>query len=73
VTLDPAQLGKALPKCGKPRLPFRIGLGIASEHPNAPHPLALLRSGRERPCRGAAEERDEVAPFHYSITWSARA
>ena len=32
----------------------------------------LLRARRERPCRRAADERDELAPFH-SITSSARA
>src|SRR5262245_48199728 len=34
----------------------------------------LLRARRERPtCCRAAEERDEFAPLHYSITSSARA
>src|SRR6516225_4455762 len=33
----------------------------------------LLRTRRERPCsRHAANERDELAPFHHSITSSAR-
>src|SRR5262249_45965513 len=32
----------------------------------------LLRARRERPCRHAAEKRDELAPVH-SITSSARA
>jgi hypothetical protein len=43
------------------------------EHADAVHPLALLRVRCERP-RGchAAEERDEFAPLHYSITSSAR-
>src|SRR5262249_33027263 len=35
------------------------------------HRQRLLRARRERPHRRAAEERDEVAPFH-SITSSAR-
>ena len=37
-----------------------------------PHPLALLRARREWP-RGsrAAEQRDELAAFHHSITSSA--
>ena len=43
------------------------------EHADAPHPLALLRPRRDRPRRRrAAEQRDELAPFH-SITSSARA
>src|SRR5437879_5366249 len=33
----------------------------------------LLRPCRERPCRRAAEQRDELATLHYSITSSARA
>src|SRR5262249_9156193 len=40
------------------------------EHTDPPHPLALLRARRERPRRRAAEQRDELAPFH-SITSSA--
>jgi len=33
----------------------------------------LLRARRERPrCRRAADERDERAPFHHSITSSGR-
>ena len=45
----------------------------AHEHADAPHPLALLRARRQRPRRRrAAEQRDELAPFH-SITSSARA
>ena len=31
----------------------------------------LLRARRKRPCRRAAEQRDELAPLHYSITSSA--
>src|SRR5262245_57600637 len=35
-------------------------------------PLALLRACRERPSgRGAAEQRDELAPSYHSITSSA--
>jgi hypothetical protein len=30
--------------------------------PDAPHAPALLRARRQRPCRRAAEERDELAP-----------
>jgi len=53
-----------------------VGTGIR-EHADAPHPFALLRARRERPRRrGAAEQRDELAPLHlrsHSITSSARA
>src|SRR5262249_24521227 len=50
-----------------------IRAGIADQQADAPYPLQLLRTRRERP-RGhrAAEQRDERAPFH-SITSSARA
>ena len=36
------------------------------EYADAPHTLAqLLRAHRKRPChRYAAEQRDEIAPFH---------
>src|SRR5207247_10902662 len=43
-----------------------------AQHPNAPHPLTLLRARPERPRRRAAEQRDERAPLH-SITSSAMA
>src|SRR5262249_33050663 len=52
-------------------LPSRI-VGNRHQYGDASHPLALLRAGRERPRRRAAEQRDELAPFH-SITSSARA
>src|SRR5215468_9925134 len=42
------------------------------EHADAPHPATLLRASRQRPCRRAAEERDEPAPLNHSITSSAR-
>src|SRR5262249_41532583 len=51
---------------------FRIVLGKTAQHADAPHALALLRARRERPCRRAAEQRDELAAPH-SITSSARA
>src|SRR5262249_43286039 len=34
------------------------------QHADPPHALALLRARRERPCRRAAEQRDEIAPLH---------
>src|SRR5262249_15469520 len=43
------------------------------EHADAPYAVALLRPGRERPCRRAAEERDELAPPDHSITSVASA
>src|SRR5262249_49590326 len=51
-----------------------LTLGItgraAHQHTDPPHPLALLRARCERPCRRAAEQRDERATLH-SITSSA--
>jgi hypothetical protein len=43
-------------------------LWAAGENSNA-----MLRLRRERPRRSAAEERDELAPSHHSITSSVRA
>src|SRR5262249_46826064 len=51
---------------------LRIVRAVGHEGADAPHPLALLRPRRDRPrCRGAAEQRDELATPH-SITSSAR-
>ena len=47
-------------------LRFRIVRGDAHQHADAPHPLALLRTRRERPRRRrAAEQRDELAPSSF--------
>src|SRR5262249_51331205 len=45
----------------------------AGKKPHAPDFCPLLRPRRERPRGRAAEQRDELAPLHYSITSSARA
>src|SRR5215475_8521516 len=49
----------------------------AHQHPDAPHPLALLRARHEWPrSRRAAEQHNELAPLQlrdHSITSSARA
>src|SRR5262249_28588549 len=46
-------------------VPLRIALGESHQHADAPHPIRPLRTRRERPrgCR-AAEQPDELAPFH---------
>src|SRR5260221_14668733 len=49
-----------------------MALGISHQNADAPLAVRLLRARRERPGCRAAEQRDEVAPFH-SITSSARA
>src|SRR5215467_2839818 len=69
--LAPSQLAERLCERGEPGLPLGIVRGDIREHANAPHSLDLLRARRERPRGRAADERDELAPFH-SITLSAR-
>src|SRR5262249_49239065 len=62
---------QCLEKRGDAGLSFRIVCGESIEHADAPHSLGLLRARRERPRgRGAAEQRDDLAPPH-SITSSA--
>src|SRR5262249_60414025 len=54
-------------------LSCRIAAGGVHAPADAPHPFALLRACRERPCcRRSTEQLDELAPSH-SITSSARA
>jgi len=65
----PPQLLQALRERHEAGLSFRIVCGKGQEHADAPHPLALLRARRDRPHdRRAAEQRDELAPLHHSIT-----
>src|SRR6516165_6864608 len=70
LALDIAGFGQALTEGGSHR---RVGPGRRTvEKPDHRHPR-LLRARRERPRGGrAAEQRDELAPFH-SITSSASA
>src|SRR5205823_3615348 len=72
----PAQLLKALLKCGDTRTNIGIAFGDRHQHAHAANSFRLLRARRERPRRRAAEQRDELAPLHlwaHSITSSARA
>ena len=62
--LGPAELLESIPKRGDEGLTFRVVLGIAHQHPDAPHLVALLRTRRKRPYRCAAQKRDESAPLH---------
>src|SRR5262249_37510421 len=50
---------------------FHLSSGSGYKEPDNRY-CGLLRLRRERPCRRAAEQRDELAPLH-SITSSARA
>src|SRR5262245_58288450 len=61
------RLGQPFPECGDLRDPLGGGAGI--EKPNHRH-RRLLRARRKRPCRRAAEQRDERAAFH---VWMAPA
>src|SRR5262249_26231007 len=71
--VGPAQFLQPLHERSEACLPFRIVCGEGHEHADATHPLALLRTCRERPRpRRTAEQRYELAAFH-SITSSARA
>src|SRR5262249_14956892 len=70
--LSPPELLKSLPERCNMGLYFQIALGIAHQHTDPPHPVRLLRPRRQRPRRRAAEQRDELAPPHHSITSSVR-
>ena len=60
--IAPTQARKRLRERRELRLHPRIVFVVRVEDADAPHAVALLRVHRERPCRRAAEERDEVAP-----------
>src|SRR6516165_8951829 len=62
--LCPTQFFKCLPERRHIGLRIRIVLGKGRQYAHAPHPLALLRSRRERPRRRRAEQRDERAALH---------
>ena len=63
--LRPPELLESLPERRDVGLCFRVALGIAHQHADPPHPLALLRPRRKRPRDGrAAEKCDELAPLH---------
>src|SRR5262249_35273267 len=69
LTLDKASFVQTLAKDGD-RL--RICSGRTAAEESNHRQATLLRARRERPCRHAADERDELAARH-SITSSARA
>jgi hypothetical protein len=48
-------------------LPYLIVRGCGQQHGDAPHALGLLRARRNRPRSRVADERDELAPFHYPM------
>src|SRR5262249_1062848 len=72
IAVAPAQLLQDLPERRYAGLTLWIVHGHVHQHADPAHLLGLLRVRRERPRGRAADERDEIAPFH-SITSSARA
>src|SRR5262245_42635216 len=64
----PARLMQDLLERGEAGLTIWIVRGRVHEHADAPHSLALLRACPERPRGCAAEECDELAAFHSSVS-----
>src|SRR5262249_51393936 len=62
--LHPSQFLARLMERLHRRLRFQIAVGKVRQHANSAHALALRRARRERPCRRAAEQRDELAPLY---------
>ena len=69
----PSKLMELFQKCSEAGMPFRIALGTHGQHADPLCTFGLLRARSERPGRCAAEQRDELAASHHSITSSARA
>src|SRR5262245_62087326 len=67
--LDQTNPTQALLECFNERLVISVGGGTNREKSKSDRTFALLRARRSRPCRRAAEQRDEGAPLH-SITSS---
>src|SRR5262249_39124063 len=70
LTFDIAHFGKTAPECGIEM--HGVGLRQAAEISDYRH-RRLLRARCKWPSRRAAEQRDELAPLHHSITSSALA
>src|SRR5258708_29784073 len=66
-TFGPAQSLETFPQRSHIRLVEWVTFGTGHKHPDPPDPSTLLRPGRERQCRRAAEKHDELAASH-SIT-----
>src|SRR5262249_35681774 len=60
----PAQFLQALLERCQSILTFRVLGSPVHEDADPPHAIWLLRTGRERTSRRAAEQRDELAAFH---------
>jgi hypothetical protein len=66
--IDPAELFQPLEEGSYPSSHVLIVRCGSDQHPDAPHPLALLRARRTRHRRRAAKKADELPPPH-SSTW----
>src|SRR5262249_22020495 len=73
MAVDPAQFLQPAQERRDAGSAFRIVRGGAHQHADASHPLPLLRARRDWPGGRAAEQSDELAALHHSITSSARA
>src|SRR5262245_20869620 len=69
----PAKLVEPVQECRNVALPLPIILGETHQNANPQAAPGLLRNRRDRPSGRAAEQRDELAAPHHSITSSARA
>src|SRR5262249_29369707 len=67
VARSPETIGSTCTNTATPGCFSGSSRSCVHEHADAPHPLRLLRSCRERPRRRAADERDERAPFHSGL------
>src|SRR5262249_48062781 len=61
---QPSKFFQLLPKRPDPRLHCRVVLDDIRDYTDKRHALALLRPRHKRPCRRAAEQRDELASLH---------
>src|SRR5262249_2531025 len=66
--LRPSEPLEFLTKCREAGFGYRIVSRQARERADAPHSLPFLRPCRERPRGRAAEQRDELAPFHCPVS-----
>src|SRR4051794_4753643 len=69
LALGISKLSQSRPECG----PKRKVLGKSRCGADPQYLPYLLRGRRNRPHRSAAKQLDECAPFHHSMTSSARA
>jgi len=63
----PAQLLQSPQERFDTTLTLRVVCGLAYEHADTPHPLALLPMSSKGPCRRTSNKRDELSPLHLSL------